>query len=154
MYRESRAENARLVELWDNQKDTICCGPECPLHTTAAVALEKLEDAGFKNTAQAEALAAKDAEIAGLEAELAREREENRDIPTIAYMSGAADWKRKAEAAEARVKVLEGGLNHIMQQGSLPGTIQGEWLLSNIARETLYPTQKEAALRGEEAPHD
>jgi hypothetical protein len=37
-----------------------------------------------------------------------------------------------------------------MQQGSLPGTIQGEWLLSNIARETLYPTQKEAALRGEE----
>lgn len=41
------------------------------------------------------------AKVAELEAELAREREDSRDIPTIAYLCGAADWKRKAAVAEA-----------------------------------------------------
>lgn len=48
------AANAELLELWENQKNTICLGPVCPLHTTAAVALERLEDANFKIASQAE----------------------------------------------------------------------------------------------------
>jgi NTP pyrophosphatase (non-canonical NTP hydrolase) len=43
-------------------------------------------------------------------AELAREREDARDIPTIAYMSGAADYKARAEAAEAKAAALEAEL--------------------------------------------
>ena len=47
------------------------------------------------------------ARVEKLEGELAREREDARDIPTIAYMSGAADWKARATRAEAQLPTRE-----------------------------------------------
>jgi len=46
------------------------------------------------------------AENARLVEELARECEDARDIPTIAYMSGAADWKQKCAAQAEQIKRL------------------------------------------------
>ena len=65
--------------------------------------LSAAELIGAALTLSAKHNAALSARLAEVEAELAREREDARDIPTIAYMSGAADWKARATRAEAEL---------------------------------------------------
>ena len=87
-----------------------------PAIRTILAALDKAQGEAFALSAMHCALAragdggyitcALRAENARLVEELARECEDARDIPTIAYMSGAADWKQKCAAQAEQIKRL------------------------------------------------
>ena len=87
----------------------------------------------------------------GVKDKIARRAENTRQTYRMYSIGGGVsvshDFVEALISAQAeQIKRLESGLNHIMQQGSLSGAIHGGWLLSNIARETLYPAK--------EASHD
>lgn len=50
-------DHARLSELWENQKGTICQGPACPVHHELDVSREQLEDVKARLSAEVERLA-------------------------------------------------------------------------------------------------